>query len=136
MQDVFVTSRMCGCNDPAWLVSFLAKCLDDADVARSLLQLRKNSPEKFQRTKERPSAPPARYSERPGRGGNNERCLEWAAINRLVRDAGAIDRPMLSSLRWYSDERTARAAIRTLRTTHPAIWQRRVTPFEAERVAR
>ena len=57
MQDVFVTSRMCGCNDPAWLVSFLAKCLDDADVARSLLQLRKNSPEKFQRTKDAPALP-------------------------------------------------------------------------------
>jgi hypothetical protein len=56
--------------------------------------------------------------------------ISWQTINRLTREAGAVDRPMLASyLRWAKDERAARRTIQILRVTHPTIWTKRVTPF-------
>jgi len=55
--------------------------------------------------------------------------LDWQTINDLCRECGAKDRPMLSSyLRHSTSEREARKTIGILGRTHPAIWQRRVTP--------
>ena len=57
--------------------------------------------------------------------------IDHATADRLTRESGASDQPMLRSYLLHAkDERQARETIGILRRTHATIWQRRVTPRE------
>lgn len=125
-----------GARDVALVSSFLTHCDDTADAERSLASLRKNMPEQFlPRRQQTVNASPTRGTTRDTtRDTTRGELLSWSTVNQLVRDSDAIDWPMLSSyLRWYTNERAARAAICTLRQTHPEIWTTKVTPANLER---
>lgn len=122
--------RLCaeaGCISPLWLSSFLYHCDSLQDAQNTIASLQKTCPDKF-----KPSRQQQRQEQRQRREEATPieyRRLDWRTVDDLVRESGAVDRPLLASYLIHApNERTALRTIEILRRTDPEIFRRRRTP--------